>query len=531
MVSDKFRQQLRREATQWRSDGLISSEVYDQLAERYDFTSIDERGRDRFVAVLVVIGSVLLGISVITFVAANWQAIPRSLKVVLLLSVLIAFNTVGFYLWRSPLPSTSSTSNAIAPKASRRPSHWRQRLGHGLLICGALCFGANIALMGQLFHQQGTAFGFCLIWSLGVVTMAYGLNLASLASLSIGLLVGGYWFNAYDADSLTGIVRLVFDAMPLLTLAVFLPLAYRCRSRVVFGGVAIGVGVSLGLTLNRIESSISDPFRIIFVLSMIIPAALWWAYDDRIWSIMGSWVRPGDQAPTAAIAQNRFDDSETDTSETDDSETHDSQTVEKTPTFRPIGRSLCVIYLSGLFYFLSFHYAWLRSQIPFSTSREALVEVVWALATNPNIVVLLIATLALWIWLGWPRIANQWRLTTTDVVIFAMLIMTGLVPIWDAAIAPVPILATFIFNLLLFLMAIGLMREGIDDGDRRQFWFGLVLLIVQIMSRVFEYETGLLLKSFAFLLCGVGIILIGLWFERHIRPVHPSSSASVAPRD
>jgi len=43
------------------------------------------------------------------------------------------------------------------------------------------------------------------------------------------------------------------------------------------------------------------------------------------------------------------------------------------------------------------------------------------------------------------------------------------------------------------------------------------MLTLQILSRVLEYETGLLVKSLVFVICGVGVIFVGLWFERYVR--------------
>ncbi|NEN98405.1 MAG: DUF2157 domain-containing protein, partial [Moorea sp. SIO3I7] len=38
MPSDKFRHQLRQEAQQWQTEGLIDAGLYAQLAERYQFS-------------------------------------------------------------------------------------------------------------------------------------------------------------------------------------------------------------------------------------------------------------------------------------------------------------------------------------------------------------------------------------------------------------------------------------------------------------------------------------------------------------
>ncbi|NJL89925.1 MAG: hypothetical protein HC916_09180 [Coleofasciculaceae cyanobacterium SM2_1_6] len=45
----------------------------------------------------------------------------------------------------------------------------------------------------------------------------------------------------------------------------------------------------------------------------------------------------------------------------------------------------------------------------------------------------------------------------------------------------------------------------------------MTILTAQIFSRTFEYETGLLLKSLVLILCGIGVMVAGVWFERYRR--------------
>jgi uncharacterized membrane protein len=51
------------------------------------------------VAILFGLGSILLGLGLITLVAANWQIWSRESKIVLLIFIFIGINTTGFYLW------------------------------------------------------------------------------------------------------------------------------------------------------------------------------------------------------------------------------------------------------------------------------------------------------------------------------------------------------------------------------------------------------------------------------------------------
>ena len=174
MVSDKFRRQLRQEAELWEAEGLINSDLYEQLTQRYQFNALESAARNRFVMVLMGLGSILIGLGIITLVASNWQDLSRETKVTLLLSLFIGVNIAGFYLWR-------------------QRDGGKQRLGHGLLILGALILGANMALMGQMFHIGGSLYQLLLAWAVGVLAMAYCLSLTSLGVLSIILVILGYW--------------------------------------------------------------------------------------------------------------------------------------------------------------------------------------------------------------------------------------------------------------------------------------------------------------------------------------------------
>ncbi|MBA2748236.1 MAG: hypothetical protein H0U45_05745 [Tatlockia sp.] len=105
----------------------------------------------------------------------------------------------------------------------------------------------------------------------------------------------------------------------------------------------------------------------------------------------------------------------------------------------------------------------------------------------------------------------------TTIVVGLLIGITALIPLWHTYVAPIPELATFAFNALLFMLSIGLMREGLTHGQRRAFWFGLLLLIFRILNWFFLANTGLFIKSLVFVLCGVGVIAIGLWFEKYVR--------------
>ena len=76
------------------------------------------------------------------------------------------------------------------------------------------------------------------------------------------------------------------------------------------------------------------------------------------------------------------------------------------------------------------------------------------------------------------------------------------------------IISIILSNLTVILLGAFLFWSGLNELDRRYFWLGLGLLVLEIGSRFFEYDTGLLLKSLAFVLAGLALIIGGVWFEK-----------------
>ncbi|MBD1862741.1 MULTISPECIES: DUF2157 domain-containing protein [Trichocoleus] len=485
MPSDKFRYQLRQEAEYWRRDGLIDATQYQQIAERYQFNTLETAARNRFTLVLIGLGSILVGLAVITFVAANWQEWPRSVKMTLLLSLFVGVNTAGFYLWRQ--------------RYTFGTERWQQRLGQGLLLLGTLVLGANLALMAQMFQVNGPSHELYLVWGLGVMAMAYSLRLTSLGVVAILLLGLGYWqafFNWGTLELGSIWLRWFLQYMPLCIALLTVPLAYWCRSRVIFALGAIAVISAfegnlsvLGLNYDRLIAETPWLSAIAFAL----PPALLWAYDDTFWAEGGQ---------------------------------HRLSNLETHRPFHWLARSLALLFLSVLLYWLSFHGFWDGQVTYYPTTIPETFNALWA-----NVTVLLGLTLLEWLYLARQAKGRSPRRPlelSTPVMASFIGILAGL-PFLPQGGEFMPAIATFTVNVLLFLLGAGLIREGIASGQRRNFWLGMTLFVLQTLSRLFEYSTSLVFKSFVLLLCGLGVIAIGLWYERYIRTLSTHSRLSVTP--
>ena len=455
MIIDSFRAKLRKEVELWRDEGIIQDSVYEQLSERYQFDSLDNVAQDRFIFILIGVGCILVGLGAITFVAANWQSWTREVKLVLLLSLFFATNIIGFFLWREP----------VFDNAGKKRRQRKRIFGHGLLLLGALLLGANMAFMAQTFHMSGSDYELYLFWGIGVLVMAYGLRLASLGVFAFVLINFGYWMGLGNLWNLGdfSLSRMIIQYMPILWLGLFIPLAYICKSRWIFALSTITFATSLQFHFNRYYLPTLNSF------TFALPAALLWSYDDLLFpKVNQRW-------------------------------------------FQSVGRNIALLFLSILFYVLSFRGYWQFSN--YSNGNNPIPN----LFLFTDLVILTVLAIYQWFHLLRPKSNRQRQgIDITNIGIAIFIVMGAFAPLWNQSFSGISVLAIFVFNVFLALLACSMIRQGLQSNQRRAFWGGMILLTLQIITRMLEYDTALLLKSLVFILCGVVVIGAGLWFEKHL---------------
>lgn len=479
MILDNFQRKLRQEAQLWRDEGLISSSQHQQLADRYQFNKLEADARERFVFIVIGIGGLLLGLGVITFVAANWQTWTREVKFILLMSLFLSTAITGFYTWREPL---------LAKAEGKKPQAGKRVLGEALLILSAFILGATLLLMAQIFNVSGSTPELFLAWGFGVLVMAYSLSLNSLGILAIVLVQIGYWQGLgdlwYSSNDLTW-ARFVVQHMPLLSWLLFVPLAYFCRSRWIFGLAAVAFATSLQFNLTPLPLlTTADLAPWVASFAFALPPALFWSYDDLLFPTINYRL------------------------------------------FQPLARSLALVCFGVFFYLLSFRSQWLAPDLVYNQSTNFVNG-----RSLPIIDLGILSGLAV---LQWLYLLRQTNNPARREVIFTLAIITTflafltVVPFWHQAINRIGDLGIFIFNVLLAFLSWGLIQEGLKLRDRRSFWSGMLLFTLQIISRVLEYDTDLLFKSLVFILCGSAVMTAGLWFERRLSTASNSGGKNIA---
>jgi len=166
----------KRQIEQWVKEGLINEEQAQRMLADISKDK-KEQSSNKFIIALSTIGAILFGIGIILFIASNWEKIPNTIKVLILLGI-TTISYYGGYILR----------------------YQRQTLikvGASLIFLGALLFGPTVFLVAQIYHINANHHILVLIWLVGILPLVYALKTESIAGLSsllffiwIGLYVG-----------------------------------------------------------------------------------------------------------------------------------------------------------------------------------------------------------------------------------------------------------------------------------------------------------------------------------------------------
>lgn len=180
--TSRFASQLRREAAEWERDGIVTAEQAQEILARYPEDSGDyetARRRQALVVGFSILGAALVGLGIITFFAANWDDIPRAVKLAALVAGVALSYGAGFLLW--------------------------QRMGYtavgmALVLLGCIIFGAGVHLIAQIYHMPVDHPDLTAFWFLGVLPLAYVIRSRPVTVLAVVLFLAavGFRLNHWD---------------------------------------------------------------------------------------------------------------------------------------------------------------------------------------------------------------------------------------------------------------------------------------------------------------------------------------------
>ncbi len=165
-----LKKDLARESTTWVAKGLISRDQARAICNQYDIDYDAIQNRSTGYQLLVSLGYLFIGLALITLLGANWDEIPRAVRLAGVL--VITLGTQGVALWYY---AKKKVARAV-----------------GLFFLGNLFFGAAIILIAQIYHLGEHMPDGVFWWALG--SLPFGVLLRHPGLTLFSSLLALVWF-------------------------------------------------------------------------------------------------------------------------------------------------------------------------------------------------------------------------------------------------------------------------------------------------------------------------------------------------
>lgn len=153
---------IEKQIQAWLDSDLITEiQAKKMLADVHE--TGDENRSNNLIVTISIIGSVLLSIGAIMFVASNWQEMSNPVRT----SILI-ISTLGAYY----LGYLFKYEKKNLPK-----------VGGTLFFLASLLFGASIFLIAQIYNINANNHSLLLMWMIGIIPLIYGFRSIPITTL------------------------------------------------------------------------------------------------------------------------------------------------------------------------------------------------------------------------------------------------------------------------------------------------------------------------------------------------------------
>ena len=143
IVTKTYMDSMKKQLKAFEDEGIISEEQRNRMVGSYEVT----KGVN-LIRLISVVGSVLVGLGILTYIAGNWQNMSPAVRMGLIIAGMIGFYATGMQLDQS------------YPKTAR-----------ALRYIALFIFGGGLFLTDQTFHlNRNVAFHF-LIWASGILVI------------------------------------------------------------------------------------------------------------------------------------------------------------------------------------------------------------------------------------------------------------------------------------------------------------------------------------------------------------------------
>ncbi|HTJ00921.1 MAG TPA: DUF2157 domain-containing protein [Dongiaceae bacterium] len=236
-----------------RDAGLISGEQGDKIIAHF---GLKEEG-GKFLAIVSLIGAVLVTAGLVLVISANWDEIPRGVKIAVGLGLMLGAHGAGWWL-------------------REVQGHYRKS-GEALYLVGAMLFLGNIALLGQIYNLVSRPPNAILLWWAGIAALPWILRSKALHLLA--LLAFGIWFGL-EVNEPGSLIFFGNDEGQILLYAL-LGLGY------------LGLGYVLRRTRRAEFAPATEKLGLLAFLLFAYPLT-WgiWDHSGRASSVVAAWIFP-----------------------------------------------------------------------------------------------------------------------------------------------------------------------------------------------------------------------------------------------
>ncbi|MDR6226328.1 DUF2157 domain-containing protein [Desmospora profundinema] len=179
------RKWLEQEGPSWVKEGILTREQYQRLLER------TPRKENRIQSWLPTLGSLLMGLGILSFVASNWDGIPPLGRLAILVLSMVAFYLTGGTLLQRGHP----------------------HLGAALAGLGVISFGAGMVLVGQTFQYVAHDVRLFILWGLAAwfVSRLFGHGFLSILVFVIWSL--SQWISVLEMGAYSYVTAVLFTGL------------------------------------------------------------------------------------------------------------------------------------------------------------------------------------------------------------------------------------------------------------------------------------------------------------------------------
>ena len=251
---------LTRELEHWRGLNLLDERQVSAISALYEPT------KERFLQVLMGLGAMLVGLGVLSYVAANWMDMSRVLKVTMIIGTYL-LSIMAAYGFDQSYPHTS----------------------RAFLLIGSFVYGGGIFLIAQIFHEGGTIADAMFWWMVGLAPVCL-LFKDRLQFLLIQVIALVYFHSLYNiwqilgfsasSNTLLHFLFSLFSPYPLMIFAGLWILWWFLVSQSTDARSRYGLHINIFVTLNFIVIHASRflgdsdmVFLLLFAIGLFLCAA------------------------------------------------------------------------------------------------------------------------------------------------------------------------------------------------------------------------------------------------------------------